>query len=121
MKYYIKKSFKKAVKRGKHLADFTIGTTENDYNRGKWIEITQSQAEFYSTHPNASFEEIINMQMNAQSYSELVSKYIHERYSIDEEIAIVRQREEKKEKFNAYYSFCEECKVRAKQELGINE
>jgi hypothetical protein len=56
---------------------------------------------------------------NTPSYSELVSRYIKEQYSIDDEIAIIRQQAEKPEKFTAYYTFCESCKERAKQKLGI--
>jgi hypothetical protein len=35
---------------------------------------------------------------------------IRVRYSIDDEIAIQRQKEEKPERFQAYYNFVEQCK-----------
>jgi len=52
-------------------------------------------------------------------YPPLVEKYIRERYSISDELAVQRQREEKKDIFREYYYYCEECKHRAKQELGL--
>lgn len=50
-------------------------------------------------------------------YPNLVSKLIRERYSIDDEMAILRQRDTKPEEYEAYNSFCEECKARAKAEI----
>ena len=49
------------------------------------------------------------------SYEQTVSHYIHERYSIDDEIAILRQRDSKPEEFEEYNSFCEHCKFMAKE------
>lgn len=53
------------------------------------------------------------------TYEQLVEKYIRERYSVSQEFAILRQRLEKPEEFNEYYSYAEGCKARAKVELGI--
>lgn len=52
------------------------------------------------------------------SYEELVETFIRERYSVSDELALLRQRDVKKEEFDAYYAFCEECKVRAKEIIG---
>jgi hypothetical protein len=49
------------------------------------------------------------------SYERLVEKYIREKYSVSQELAILRQREEKKEEFNEYYDFAESCKQLAKE------
>ena len=54
-------------------------------------------------------------------YSNLVVRYIREKYSQDDEFAILRQRDSKPEKFEEYNSFCEECKNKAKVKLGIIE
>ena len=48
------------------------------------------------------------------SYPELVVTFIRERYTLDDEIALHRQRDEKPEEYKAYYDFCEDCKARAK-------
>ena len=39
---------------------------------------------------------------------------IRERYSIDDEIAILRQKDTKQDEYQAWYDFCESCKVQAK-------
>lgn len=50
-------------------------------------------------------------------YANLVSKLIRERYSVDDEMAILRQRDTKPEEYKAYNAFCEECKAKAKAEI----
>jgi hypothetical protein len=51
------------------------------------------------------------------TYEQLVEKYIREKYSISQELAILRQKEEKPEEFKAYYDYAESCKARAKGEV----
>lgn len=50
-------------------------------------------------------------------YANLVSKLIRERYSVDDEMAILRQRDTKPDEYKAYNAFCEECKAKAKGEI----
>lgn len=50
-------------------------------------------------------------------YPNLVSRFIRERYSIDDEMAILRQRDTKPDEYEAYNGFCEECKAKAKAEI----
>ena len=52
-------------------------------------------------------------------YPDLVSEKIRKRYSINAELAILRQRDEKPEEFAEYNAYAEQCKVEAKEELGI--
>ena len=47
-------------------------------------------------------------------YQEKVVTLIREKYSLDEELAIQRQRDTKPEEFQAYFDYCEECKEKAK-------
>ena len=47
-------------------------------------------------------------------YEELVEQYIRERYSVSDELAILRQRDTRADEFEEYYAYCEECKQRAK-------
>lgn len=51
-------------------------------------------------------------------YEVLVERKIRARYSISQELAILRQRDEKPEEFNEYFSFCEDCKKAAKEEYN---
>ncbi len=55
----------------------------------------------------------------AKVYADLVNNKIRERYSVSDELAILRQRDTKPDEFNAYNAFVEQCKVEAKVELGI--
>ena len=50
-------------------------------------------------------------------YANLVSRLIRERYSVDDEMAILRQKETKPEEWETYNTFCEECKAKAKAEI----
>lgn len=48
-------------------------------------------------------------------YEKIVVELIRQRYSIDDELAIIRQRETKSNEFNDYFNYCEECKLKVKQ------
>lgn len=52
-------------------------------------------------------------------YDEAVDAEIRKRYSISQEFAILRQRDEKPEEYAAYYSYCEECKAYVKARKGM--
>lgn len=52
---------------------------------------------------------------DTRSYSEKVVSLIREKYSLDEELAIQRQRDSKPEEFQAYFNYCEECKAKYKE------
>lgn len=54
-----------------------------------------------------------------EQYQRLVVSLIRQRYSIDDELAILRQRDKKPTEYQEYFSYCEECKTKAKNELGI--
>lgn len=50
-------------------------------------------------------------------YGQEVNRLIRERYSIGDELAILRQRDEKPEEFATYNAFAENCKEIARQEV----
>ena len=50
------------------------------------------------------------------TYEEMVVMLIREKYSLDDELAIQRQRDTKPEEFQEYFNYCEECKRRAKED-----
>ena len=52
-------------------------------------------------------------------YAQEVDARIRKRYSLSDELAILRQRETKQEEFNEYNDYCEACKAQAKEMLGI--
>ena len=53
-------------------------------------------------------------------YADEITKRIRLRYSISDELAILRQRDTKVEEFNAYNEYAEQCKVDVKADLGID-
>lgn len=50
-------------------------------------------------------------------YERLVERYIRQRYSLNAELAILRQRNTKPDEFLTYHAYAEECKERAKAKL----
>ena len=52
-------------------------------------------------------------------YPKLVQELINEKYSVYNELAILRQRDTKPEEFNEYNAYCEQCKAQAKEMLGL--
>lgn len=56
-----------------------------------------------------------------RQYKELVAQKVHARYSYDDEIAILRQKDAKPQDYKTYYDFVEACKEEAREELHINE
>lgn len=55
------------------------------------------------------------------TYEERVVQLIRERYDLDAELAILRQRDSKPEEFAQYNAYCEQCKAQAKQEQEPQE
>ena len=50
-----------------------------------------------------------------QLYAQVVSDMIRERYSVNTELAILRQRDTKPAEFEAYNAYADQCKVEAKR------
>jgi len=127
-RYYVKKGVPRVVRVG-GAGMSLAGTTEQDYLLGKWIEISEEQADFYTQNPGAAYSEFMNMEMTPppppveipieEQYERLVVSKIRAEYSIDDELAILRKRDIEPDKFAIYNTFCENCKIEAKQELGI--
>ena len=80
-------------------------------------------------HFNYNIEEVIDEEGNKSfncdtihvrdiSYDNLVSKMIAEKYPIDKELALHRQREIKIEEFQEYFDYCEECKQIVREALS---
>jgi hypothetical protein len=56
-------------------------------------------------------------QENSISYEQLVVSKIREKYTIDQELAILRQRDTKPQEFAEYNEYVESCKAQAKEEV----
>lgn len=53
-------------------------------------------------------------------YDEAVDAEIRKRYTVSQEFAILRQKDEKPDEYAEYYAYCEECKalVKSKKAAG---
>lgn len=65
-------------------------------------------------------DEIPNIR-NEEDYGNQVNDLIRRRYSLSEELAILRQKDEKPDEYRTYFAFCEECKANAKLEMEQNK
>ena len=52
-------------------------------------------------------------------YESLIIRKIRKRYSVNQELAILRQRDSKPIEFAEYNAFAEQCKADVKRELGL--
>ena len=53
------------------------------------------------------------------SYEEAVQNEIHKKYTLDQEIALLRQQKEKPMEYAEYFVYCEQCKDLVKQKKGL--
>ena len=56
-----------------------------------------------------------------EAYAAVVNGLIRRRYSLSAELAVLRQREEKKEEFDAFHAYAEVCKAEARALLAEAE
>lgn len=49
-----------------------------------------------------------------RTYEQKVEDYLREKYTVLDELTILRQRDTKPEKYAEYYAYYEECKAKAK-------
>lgn len=54
-----------------------------------------------------------------QLYENMVVRKIRAKYTLDQELAILRQRDAKPAEFEAYNAFVERCKEEVKKELDL--
>lgn len=65
------------------------------------------------------FEEVDEIPPYTQAdYEEKVNELIRARYSVSQELAILRQRDTKPDEFDDYNTFAERCKAEARQTLA---
>ena len=77
---------------------------------GKYIELTPEEI----AAMEAEAEQAERNYWQSIDYDEAVNAKIRERYDLSNELAILRQRDEKPDEYQAYYAYCEECKAWAK-------
>lgn len=55
------------------------------------------------------------------TYGDRVERLIREKYTMSDEIAILRQRDTKPEEFDEYNAYAERCKAIARSSICVNE
>lgn len=83
-----------------------VGNGKSHFN----YNIVESEDEEGATVYEYDYVEV----QNPATYERIAVALIRERYSTDDEIAIIRQKETKPEEFNVYFNFVEDCKAIAK-------
>lgn len=90
---------------------------ENDHPKlDKWYH-QETTIEFKDNKYNRIYTAVKD---EAPVYSELLTKYIREKYSIEDEIAILRMKDSsdgKKSGYDEYASFIETCKSKADKDI----
>lgn len=61
-------------------------------------------------------EELVKIKQ--EQYEELIVSKIRQKYTLNQELAILRQRDTKPEEFTEYNDYVEQCKIEVKEELN---
>ena len=84
------------------------------YENGKRVEKELSEIE--SAAIQSQQEQLDREYWSVVNYDEAVDTEIRKRYTISQEFAILRQRDEKPEEYATYYAYCESCKTFVKEQ-----
>lgn len=82
------------------------------YVNGKYIDLTPSEL----AAMEAARQEAERSYWFNTPYDTVVDTEIRKRYTVSQEFAILRQRDEKPEEYAAYFAYCEECKAYVKEQ-----
>ena len=85
-----------------------IKNTNTYFKRGLAIGLSVGQCEEVDEVPQT---------INTKAYEDKVDSLIRGRYSLSEELGILRQKDVKKAEYDAYFAYCEQCKAEAKEWL----
>jgi len=86
----------------------------------RWLELVDGQAAGMLITEDEQGSPVLTEYVNSvpvPTYEQRVQQSIRERYSVDEELAILRQRDTKPDEFAAYYEYAEQCKAQAKKQM----
>ena len=89
-----------------------IKGTDNYFKRGLAIGLSVEQCEEVETIPNI---------INDTEYGNQVNELIRAKYSLSEELSLLRQRDSKQEEYQKYNAYCEECKKTVKDKISEGE
>lgn len=93
-------------------------SAERKETRTRKVPVMKAVTRDATPEEESAYEEENKKYFPEKTYAQLVSEYIRERYSLDDELAILRQKDEKPEEYAEYYTYAEECKTRARGEAS---
>ena len=88
----------------------------------RWLELIDGQAAGMLITEDEQGSPVLTEYVNSvpvPTYEQRVQQSIRERYSVDDELAILRQRDTKPDEFAAYYEYAEQCKAPAKKQMQL--
>ena len=110
MKYWKQGFYDEPVEGGVELTD------------ERWLELIDGQAAGMLITEDEQGSPVLTEYVNSvpvPTYEQRVQQSIRERYSVDDELAILRQRDTKPDEFAAYYEYAEQCKAQAKKQMQL--
>ena len=96
--------------------------TEEQFNNHGWYRIVRhnSIGELTIDEENKLINVYDDYKTIKKFYETDIINKIRKRYSIDEELAILRQKDTKPDEFKEYFDFCENVKTEVKSKYNIN-
>ncbi len=95
-----------------------------DKNTHKRVTVNETVSKTYTVYDFYQNEEAYQaarleriQAAKPKRYETLVEQYIRERYTVSQELAILRQKDTKTEEYNEYFTYAEECKAKARAEV----
>ena len=86
--------------------------TDNYFKRAVAVSLSVEQCEEVDEVPNI---------INDTEYGNQVNELIRAKYSLSEELSLLRQRDSKQEEYQKYNAYCEECKKTIKDKINKGE
>ena len=88
----------------------------------RWLELIDGQAAGMLITEDEQGSPVLTEYVNSvpvPTNEQRVQQSIRERYSVDDELAILRQRDTKPDEFAAYYEYAEQCIAQAKKQMQL--
>lgn len=92
-----------------------------EITEGKWRRLLDGQARGMEIVEDENGMPVLRepkSEPTLLAYEQLVQQRIRERYSVDDELAILRQRDTKPGEFTAWFEYAERCKAVARQMIA---
>jgi len=112
----------KQISENTYVADQykTFYLKDGDTLIGKRLTLDKDDSiENYEERDIPNKKQIQSLTITRKRYEQLVEKLIRKHYTASEEFAILRQKDTKPDEYDEYFSYCEECKKKAKNTLKL--